>query len=166
MYWFRLNPEHKKKYTLIRTTLKGLTGEVNNADHLFTMQYSAARPWILAFMWMPLDMHHPPKHCCRSTTPPHDNSTSWWWQLPPSAGVCTLPHSRNCSGIGNVAKSSRHRTEAGTRNPYLWLERQPCGVKVTTVWSHLTRVHRQGNCSWCCTSNLTCAPVVPKLCWR
>lgn len=47
------------------TKLKQLIGEINNTDHFVTMQCSARKPWVLAFIWMPLDMHHPFKHCCR-----------------------------------------------------------------------------------------------------
>ena len=60
-------------------TLKPLTADRNNFDHLITMRCSAGKPWMLAFMWMPLDTYHPSKHC----TDPHHNNTSWW-QWPPS----------------------------------------------------------------------------------
>ena len=68
------------------TTLKPLTGDVNNTDHLITTQCSAGKPWVLAFMWMPLDTHHPSKHCCEPSAPPHHNNTTWW-QCPPPANT-------------------------------------------------------------------------------
>lgn len=34
------------------TALAPPTGEVIKIDHLFTMQCSAGKPWLLAFMWM------------------------------------------------------------------------------------------------------------------
>lgn len=37
--------------------------------------------WI-PFMWMPLDMHHPPKHCCRPSTLLQGNEAPWWQWLP------------------------------------------------------------------------------------
>ena len=45
--------------------LKRLIGEVKNIDHLVTMKCSG-KPWVLIFMWMLLDVHHPPEHCCRA----------------------------------------------------------------------------------------------------
>ena len=50
---------------VIITTLKPLTGDVNNTDHLVTMQCSAGRPWVLAFMRMPVCMDHTRGHCSR-----------------------------------------------------------------------------------------------------
>ena len=47
------------------TTLTPLTGEVINTDHLITLQCVTGKPWILAFMWMPLHTHHPPKNWWR-----------------------------------------------------------------------------------------------------
>lgn len=42
--------------------------DVSNIDHLIPMRCSAGKPWVLAFMWMPLDMH--------------------WWQWLPSRTMC------------------------------------------------------------------------------
>ena len=47
-------------------TLKTLIVEVKNIDHLVTM-ICVVKPWVLIFMWMPLDVHHPPEHCCRTS---------------------------------------------------------------------------------------------------
>ena len=58
------------QYTPRTTTLKPSTGDETNIDHLISMQCSAWKPWLLAFMWMPLDMNHPSKHCCGPRTPP------------------------------------------------------------------------------------------------
>lgn len=44
------------------TTLEPLTGDVNHIDHLVTLQRSPTKPWVLAVIWMPFDMHHPSKH--------------------------------------------------------------------------------------------------------
>lgn len=40
-----------------------LIGEVNKIDQIITVQCSAGKPWVLAFVWKPLDMHNPTKHC-------------------------------------------------------------------------------------------------------
>ena len=65
------------------TTLKPLTGDMNNIDHLFTMQCSAEKPWVLAFTWTSFDMNHPSKHCCGPSTPPHhSNIAQWQWPHP------------------------------------------------------------------------------------
>lgn len=53
---------------LSEATLKPLTGNVNNIDHPFTTQCSAGKTWVLAFMWLPLDLHH-------LTTAHHGNIT-------------------------------------------------------------------------------------------
>ena len=53
-----------------------LTGEVNNIDHIITVQCSAGKPRVLAFLWKPLDMHNPTKHC--SSAPCHGNGTLQW----------------------------------------------------------------------------------------
>ena len=37
--------------------------------------------WI-PFMWIPLDMHHPPKHHCRPSTLLQGNEAPWWQWLP------------------------------------------------------------------------------------
>ena len=60
------------------TTSKPLTGDVNNTDHLITIRCSAGEPRALAFMWMPLDTHHPSKHCSEPSTPTHHNNTPKW----------------------------------------------------------------------------------------
>lgn len=66
--------ERKSRITLLlsnipsATTLRGLTGDLNNTDHLATFKCSAWKPRILAFH---SDMNHPPKPavnmdcCCR-----------------------------------------------------------------------------------------------------
>lgn len=36
--------------------------KMNNADHLASVQYSAGKPWILAFIRMPGDTNHSPLH--------------------------------------------------------------------------------------------------------
>ena len=63
------------------TTLKPPTCDVNSIGHLITMPCSAGKPWVLVFMWAPLDMHHTSKHCCGQSTPPHPNTTRC--QCPP-----------------------------------------------------------------------------------
>ena len=37
----------------------------------------------MAFMWMPLNTHHPSKRCCGPSKAPH-HKRSTWWQWPPS----------------------------------------------------------------------------------
>ena len=64
--------------------LKPLTGEVNNIVLLIT--------WVLAFMWMPLDTHHPSKHCCGPSTTTLPNGDG------PPARQCVLQHRKHCSG--------------------------------------------------------------------
>ena len=68
------------------TTLKSLIGDMNNIDHLITMQCYAGKPWVLVFMWMPLDMHQPSEHLCTKYTPlitttlamaPRQDSVPW-----------------------------------------------------------------------------------------
>ena len=64
--WKKANHIHRSA-----TTLKPLTGDMNNIDHVIIMQCSAGKPWVLAFMWMPLDTHrHPSKHWCGPSAPP------------------------------------------------------------------------------------------------
>lgn len=48
---------------------------MNSIGNFVTMQCSAGRLGVLAFKWMTLDPHHPPKHCHRPRPPPHGNST-------------------------------------------------------------------------------------------
>lgn len=48
---------------------------MNSIGNFVTMQCSAGRLGVLAFKWMTLDPHHPPKHCHRPSSPPHGNST-------------------------------------------------------------------------------------------
>lgn len=55
-------------------TLKLLTGEVNEIDHVFAKQCSGGK----AVMWMFFDTHHSPKHHYRASTPPHGNNIEHW----------------------------------------------------------------------------------------
>lgn len=47
---------------------KQLMVEVNNIHHFAAGLYSTAKPWILPFMWLPLDTKHPARHPCRQST--------------------------------------------------------------------------------------------------
>ena len=51
------------------TTLKPLKDDMNNIDHFITLRCSTGKPWVLSFMWILLDKHHPSKHCCETSTP-------------------------------------------------------------------------------------------------
>lgn len=80
------------------TCTEPLTFHTNNISHLVTMHRSVKKPWILAFMWMRLDRHHPVPYHFRP-------SILLDWQLhstkavTPTAGQCTLPHCRDRSGM-------------------------------------------------------------------
>lgn len=39
---------------------------MNYIDHLVLIQRSAGIPWVLAFMWMPLDWHQTPSHAAKT----------------------------------------------------------------------------------------------------
>lgn len=56
----RICPFHFKGWHIHQspTSLKQLTGNVNNIDNFVTKQFAAGRPWVLAFMWMPLWITH------------------------------------------------------------------------------------------------------------
>lgn len=65
--------------------------------HTYTYTYSAGKPWVIAVMWMWLDMHHPPKHHRQPCTALKalvlpDGSD-------PTAEQCAQPHHQNCSGM-------------------------------------------------------------------
>ena len=79
------------------TTLKPLRGNVSNTDHLITMQCSAGKPWVLRFMWMPLDMHHTSQNRCTPSTTPHGNDTPLMAAAPQQDNAPT--HYKNCSGM-------------------------------------------------------------------
>lgn len=42
------------------------------------MQCSAGKSWVLASMWMPLEIHHPSKYCGRPSRPFNGKGTLWW----------------------------------------------------------------------------------------
>ena len=79
------------------TTLQPLRAHVSNTDHLITMQCSAGKPWVLAFMWMPLDMHHTSQNRCTPSTTPHGNDTPLMAAAPQQDNAPT--HYKNCSGM-------------------------------------------------------------------
>lgn len=91
LYWRFKVPIHR-----LATTLKPFTVAMNKTDHLTAVQYSDGEPWILVFMWTPIDRNHPLKQPCRLSAPwlalahPEDIGSP--------AGQCVLPHPRNCSG--------------------------------------------------------------------
>lgn len=90
-------------------TIKPPTSQVNNNDDLITTQRSAMRPWVLAFMWMTLDMNHPLKHCCKPGTRPLVAVVLPDGSGPPSRAVCpTAPQELLRNGLQNITKSSRH----------------------------------------------------------
>lgn len=64
--------------------LKPLMFDTNTTTHLAALQYSAGKPWILTFMWMPLESDPPPKPSCRSSTQP----ATTWAQVPRQDSVC------------------------------------------------------------------------------
>lgn len=80
--------------TQLAITLRPLRVEVNDNDHLTTMESSAMKPFILWFMWMPLE----------EQAYPHGTSTRW--QCPP-AGQCMLQN-HNCS---QTAKGTWQRAQ-------------------------------------------------------
>lgn len=47
------------------------SSEVNNNDHLVTIQCYAEKLWVLTLMGCYFDMYHPPEHYCRPDTTCH-----------------------------------------------------------------------------------------------
>lgn len=72
------------------TTLKTLTSEVNNIDHVITMQYAAGKSLALAFILL---WHIRCPIVCESSRTSIPKTTHWHWcQQPPPAGQCALSH--------------------------------------------------------------------------
>ena len=51
-----------RMYFNLHRSTKTLKGQLTlNIDHPITMENSAVKPWALAFVWLDLEMHHPPR---------------------------------------------------------------------------------------------------------
>lgn len=106
------------------TTLKRLTVQVNNNGHLVSMRWSSGKLSSLAFMWMPLNMPHPPKPCHRLSTPIHGKGTLWWqWPSP--------------AGQWNVIKSDARCDRRPPRSLCPWLERSDYRPQLDVLSSEL-----------------------------
>lgn len=79
------------------TTLKRLTGEVNNIEPLITMQCSLGNPWVRAFKWMP-HWHAPTTQTLSQVKYTLFGNGTPGWQWPLLAG-CVPPH--YCSGMAH-----------------------------------------------------------------
>lgn len=82
------------------------------------MQWSAGRPWVPEFMWMPLPLiNHPPKHRCSQSTSLHGNGTPWWQRSTPQPDNGPYPHHkkmlRSQTGlqIPNAIKHLWHKSD-------------------------------------------------------
>lgn len=94
------------------------------------MQYSAGKTWVLPFLWMFFDLHHPPKRCCSPNTPPHDRRHYLMTVVLP-AGLCVWHR--------YVSKASRHRPGHQIRqNSILWFVGYGIGPLEMSccVWHH------------------------------
>lgn len=106
--------------------------QVNNTVHLVTMQCSAGKPWLSAFMRTPLDKRHLPKHCRRPSAPPCGNSTPRW-QCSPQQDTTTLQKLLK-NDRGNRMKSSRCQFGLQIRQITIWPSspgtswNKPCGA--------------------------------------
>ena len=127
--WWTEKRMSLRRCTPTRHNIK--TTNLNNIDHLITMWCSAGKPWVLAFMWMPLDTHHPSKHCCGLSTTPHHNNTIWW-QWPPSRTMCpdTL-HTLLRNSSRNIIKCPR--CWPGLQIPHGGLTLQHTGPRGSTI---------------------------------
>ena len=77
------------------TSLKSMTDENNNIDHLVKMPRSAGKPWVPAFTW-PLWEASLTQTPLQTKWAAHGKDTAQW-QRPPSR-TTQLQHCKNCSG--------------------------------------------------------------------
>ena len=121
------------------TSLKPLTDELNNIDHLLTMQCSARKRG----SWHSCGFH--------LTQTTHSNTITIYYTPPPHhsggapAGQCTLPHHKNCS----ETKCWRHW-------PGLQIAQLPILLsKSDLVWPYLAACRTRRICRQCSGSETT-----------
>ena len=81
-YVVRPTQTNSLRYSPIETA----KGQIQTADTQLEEHWCqhAGKPWVLAFMWMPMDMNHPSKCCCGPSTQPHITTTLPDGRGPPS----------------------------------------------------------------------------------
>ena len=81
-------------------TLKPLKGDVNNTEHLITINCSVGKPLILPFMYT---TH--PDTVAGVQVPPYGNSTLWWQWCTIGTTCLATPYKLFRNGSKNVTKS-------------------------------------------------------------